>query len=293
MQQDKDRGSQWLFTHFGQSLLRLAGVRDLATCRAVKGDLVAPRRYPDGLLEVTYTDRPARGLYLLEIETYAGPEADRQVFEDLMVIAADRRQLPEAVLIVLRPRGNARATGRHELTSAEQGTTVRGSWRIVELWTLKAEDLLAENDVGLLPWVPLTQMQRPGTEILGACRDRILRDAPTDRREGLLVVTKIMADLAGLEADIMGVMRDPIELFDSPWGRKALDAFEKRVRAEVMVEAKSSAIWNVLTARFGSAPEDLRAEVAAIKEESRLTDLHRWAAICPDLAAFRARLQQG
>ncbi|MBO0699314.1 MAG: hypothetical protein J2P46_13035 [Zavarzinella sp.] len=128
MQQDKDRGAQWLFTHFGQSLLRLAGVRDLATCRAIKDDLVAPRRYPDWLLEVTYTDRPARGLYLLEIETYAGPEADRQVFEDLMVIAADRRQLPEAVLIVLRPKGNLRAAGRYESTSPERGTTISGSW---------------------------------------------------------------------------------------------------------------------------------------------------------------------
>lgn len=126
MQQDKDRGSQWLFTHFGDSLLRLAGVRDLATCRAVKSDLVAPRRYPDGLLEVTYKDRPATGLYLVEIETYAGPEADRQVFEDLMVTAADRRQMPEAVLIVLRPRGNARAAGRYELTSPERGRRLRG-----------------------------------------------------------------------------------------------------------------------------------------------------------------------
>lgn len=87
----------------------------------------------------------------------------------------------------------------------------------------------------------------------------------------------------------MGVMRDPVELFDSPWGRKALDAFEKRVRAE----ATSAAIWNVLTARFESVPEDLRAELAAIRDVLRLNDLHHWAVICPDLAAFRARLHQG
>jgi hypothetical protein len=154
---------------------------------------------------------------------------------------------------------------------------------------LKAEDLLAENDVGLIPWVPLTSLDRPGPDVLADCRDRILRDASADRREGLLAVTKIMADLAGLQGDIMGVMRDPVELFDSPWGRKALAVYEQRVRAEVLSES----IWNVLSTRFESVPEELHREVAALRDVSRLDDLHRWSVVCPDLASFRARLQQG
>jgi hypothetical protein len=43
MHQDKDRAGHWLLEHFGDLALKLAGVRDIATCRAVKGDVVARR----------------------------------------------------------------------------------------------------------------------------------------------------------------------------------------------------------------------------------------------------------
>jgi hypothetical protein len=37
--------------------------------------VVAPRRFPDGLIEVTFTDRPGTPRYLIEVEAYA----DRQL----------------------------------------------------------------------------------------------------------------------------------------------------------------------------------------------------------------------
>ncbi len=33
----------------------------------------------------------------------------------------------------------------------------RANWRVVELWELSATELLAMNDVGLVPWIPLTR----------------------------------------------------------------------------------------------------------------------------------------
>lgn len=62
MRQDKDRTAKWLLAHHGDAVLRLAGFTDFTSCRAVAAELVAPRRLPDGLLEVTVTGRPEQHL---------------------------------------------------------------------------------------------------------------------------------------------------------------------------------------------------------------------------------------
>ncbi len=47
-----DRSSKWLIQHHGDSILRLAGVRDIAEWRPLQAELVQPRRLPDGLIDV-------------------------------------------------------------------------------------------------------------------------------------------------------------------------------------------------------------------------------------------------
>ncbi|MCA1480910.1 hypothetical protein, partial [Bradyrhizobium sp. NBAIM08] len=110
MHQGSDKAGHWLIKHFGDLALRLAGVRGIVAWRAVKGDPIAPRRLPDGLIEVTLVGRPDPETFLVEIELDADPDADRQLFEDLMALHLDRQPIPEAVVLVLRPKGNARVT---------------------------------------------------------------------------------------------------------------------------------------------------------------------------------------
>src|SRR5207245_1654286 len=74
-------------------------------------------------------------------------------------------------------------------------TSVSVSWRVVELWTLPAEQLLAANDVGLIPWVPLTAFAEPPEEILRRCRERIEQQAPAKERANLLAVSQVLARL--------------------------------------------------------------------------------------------------
>lgn len=311
MQQDKDRAAQWwLFAHFGKAMLKLAGVEHVATCTAVKDALVAPRRYPDGLLEVTYDGRPTKGLYLVEIESYADADADRQMFENLMLVAADRRRMPEAIMLVLWPKGNARVAGRYEMTSLERGTTITASWRFVEVWTLNATNLLAENDVGLVPWVPLTRFDVPAEDLLRECRARIDRDAPPVRRPALLGVAQILAGFALLDRRLMDILGGPSMLLESPYLQEVTKLLEERLKKQLAAELteqvsrevteqvgrktkhdeRVQAIMDVLTARFRTIPADLAPLIVAVTDVSRLADLHRWAVVCPDLAAFRSRL---
>ena len=46
-----DKSSKWLIQHHGDSILRLAQVRDIESWWALQAELVQPRQLPDGLLE--------------------------------------------------------------------------------------------------------------------------------------------------------------------------------------------------------------------------------------------------
>ena len=72
-------------------------------------------------------------LVLVEIETYPDADADRQVLDDLMLIAVDRKAVPEVVSLVLKPKGNLNVAGASERVSprgrARSGCRRSGSSR--------------------------------------------------------------------------------------------------------------------------------------------------------------------
>jgi hypothetical protein len=87
------------------------------------------------------------------------------------------------------------ASRRFEVTSPRGCTQLHVRWKVVELWTISAADMLAASDVGQVPWVPLAQFDGPPEPIFQECRTRIDRDAPPDEHENLLAVTQILAGL--------------------------------------------------------------------------------------------------
>jgi hypothetical protein len=63
-----------------------------------------------------------------------------------------------------------------------------------------------------------------------------------------------------------------------------------RSRQEARHEKTQELIVRFLTRRFGPLPLRLTTELRTIADEPKLDDLLEWAAQCPDLDAFRARL---
>jgi hypothetical protein len=118
MRQDKDRSGKWLLAHHGDAVLRLGGVTGFRSWRALPPETVAPRRLPDGLLEVRFPGPGDPVLVLVEIETYPDPDVDRQVLDDVMLIAVDRKVVPEVVSLVLKPKGRQAVTGGADRASA-------------------------------------------------------------------------------------------------------------------------------------------------------------------------------
>jgi hypothetical protein len=60
--------------------------------------------------------------------------------------------------------------------------------------------------------------------------------------------------------------------------------------AQVTQEATQRDVVGVLEARFGAVPPEVVAELRTVRDEQKLNDLHRFAVVCSDLDAFRARL---
>ena len=67
---DYDKTSKWLIQHHGDSILRLAGVADIAAWQPLQAEIVQPRQLPDGLLEVQRAGQAEPDLYVLELATY-------------------------------------------------------------------------------------------------------------------------------------------------------------------------------------------------------------------------------
>jgi hypothetical protein len=293
MRQDKDRSGKWLLTHHGDAVLKLAGITGFSTWKALQPETVAPRRLPDGLLEVRFPGETAPTLVLVEIETYPDAEADRQVLDDVMLIAVDRKVVPEVVSLVLKPKGNLVVTGAAGRASVRGGTRVSGSWPVVRLWEQDAEALLSAGDAGLVPWVPLARTALSPEALMTRCRDRLATVSDPTDRAGLSAVTQILAGLAFPDKRFLDLFGGAQAMIESPVLDEVKEILRKQYEAEFTARATRRAIRATLEARFGAAPADRVAPLDAIADDARLRELVRLAATCPDLDAFAAALTTG
>jgi hypothetical protein len=285
MRQDKDRSGKWLLTHHGDAILRLAGITDFNSWKPLQAETVAPRRLPDGLIEVRFPDEPEPTLVLVEIETYPDAAVDAQVLEDLMLIAVDRQVVPEVISLVLKQKGNLAVNGISERTSRRGRTRIGGSWPVVRLWELDAETLLAAGDAGLIPWVPLTRTSLEPDVLMTRCRDRIAGVSDKNDREGLSAVTQILAALAFPNRRFLDLFGGPHVMIESP----LLDELKALMRVYALHDATIAA----LEVRFGTVPADRVAPLREITDYARVRELHKLAVMCPDLDTFVAALKAG
>src|SRR5690349_14140860 len=120
-----DRSSKFLIQRHGDSLLRLAGIRNVVSWRPLQAELVQPSQLPDGLLEAQLVGETEPDLYVFEIATYAEPRVQEQLLRDTLLVLLARRVLPEAIAVVLHPRGSARAADSVSLASRRLWTRLQ------------------------------------------------------------------------------------------------------------------------------------------------------------------------
>jgi hypothetical protein len=160
---------------------------------------------------------------------------------------------------------------------------------VVKLWELEAEQLLAAGDAGLVPWVPLTKTTLSADELMTRCRDRLVQVPDKTDRAGLMAVTQILAGLAFPDKRFLNLFGGAQAMIDSP----VLDEVKEILRKRYEADATRRAVLGTLEARFGSFPAERVTQLANVSDESRLKELIRLAATCPDLDAFVTGLTGG
>jgi hypothetical protein len=146
------------------------------------------------------------------------------------------------------------------------------------LWTIPAEQLLALNDLGLIPWLPLTQFDGPPESLLRRCRELIDQQAPVGERANLLAVTQVMTRLRYNDPQLLTLLGGSTMLTESP------------LIQDMMAERGQRHILAALKARFPLVPPEIVHALRAIRDEQQFEKLIETAAICADLDAFRVAL---
>jgi predicted transposase YdaD len=272
-----DKSSKWLLQHHGAAILYLGGARDVRRCRALQAEVVQPRQLPDGLLEVHLRGAKKPHYVVVELTTYAERRVEQQALDDLLLVHQDRRELPDVLVVVLRPKGRQQIEERTELHGPLGWSGLAARWKVVNLWELEAEELLATDDVGLVPWVPLTKFEGPPEPILEKCRERIDRQAPEVERANLLAVTQVYSRLRFKPSQYLSILGGRRVMIESP------------LIQELVAEARHKDILKLLNKRFGEVPADLVNLVRSVVKERKLDLLFDLALDCPSLASFRDR----
>ncbi len=273
-----DVGSKWLLHNQGKGALLVGGFKDVRRIESMPGEIVQNRKYPDGLLRVYLASQKRPHYVLIEVATYSEERALQQALDDLTLSYQTLGSLPELLMLVLRPKGRFRISGRHEVRSKLGQSRLQAEWKVVELWTLPAREFLAQGDVGVTPWVPLMHFDGPPESLLERCAEKIERDAHPKDQADLLAVSQVL-----------GGLRFPLPLLAEIFGGDKT-MFESPLLQKMIAERFHKGILAVLKARFGSMPRDVPRLLREILDEERLNTLNVLAAQCPNLDAFREAL---
>jgi hypothetical protein len=275
-----DVGSKWLLHNQGKGALLVGGFKDVRRIEPMPGEIVQNRKYPDGLLRVYLAGQKRPHYVLIEVATYSEERALQQALDDLTLSYQTLGSLPELLMLVLRPKGRFRISGRHEVRSKLGLSRLEAEWKVIELWTLPATEFLAQGDVGVTPWVPLMHFDGPPESLLERCAEKIEREAHPKDQADLLIVSQVLSGLRFPDPELLRLLG----------GKETMFLSESPVLQKLIAETLHDAIREALKARFGTMPRDVSRLLREIRDAKKLTRLNAIAATCPDMQAFREAL---
>jgi hypothetical protein len=279
----KDRSCSWLLDKHPGAVLFVAGERQIRACRSVRNILTAPKKVPDGLLEVEFAGSSEPEDFLVEVATYPDSRILDQIVDDLCMVKLVRGRVPEVVVLVLLPRGNQEFPTQGSVKSRRGRTSLGGTWHVAPLGTVSAATLLASGDVGAVPLVPLTQLGAPAEVVLQQCKDLIEQKAAPEEQANLLAITQVLTEARFPNAALLALLGGKKLMIESPMVQELLEERTQQTFHEN--------ILRVLEKRLGPVPAEVSAAVRVTVDKAALERLLDLAASCPDLITFRTHLR--
>jgi predicted transposase YdaD len=179
-----------------------------------------------------------------------------------------RLDLESVVLYIGRGAG-ADDTGSYQVNGLDGAPVLAWRYRVIRLWQMPAEELIAARQVAPLALLGQTQIARPEV-VLPAVVTRIRSVADDALRDHLLA-----ALVALLPEEEMISMVDRLLEEEDEWLLEL--PFQRRIRAEGHAEGRregeAEVLLRQLRIRFGALPEDVTARLNAADAETLL----RWS----------------
>ena len=147
-----------------------SGVADASGCELLSGEFQFIRRYTDTLVVVKHSS-VGEFLALFEIQTHYTPQMPNRM-RSYAALASEVYKLPVfPVLINIMPYGKPIPT---RFESEFLGLTARQDYRVINLWEIEAEDILAQDLWSLIPFLPT--MKGASEELIEKAKARVVLD---------------------------------------------------------------------------------------------------------------------
>jgi len=245
-------------------------------------EAVAVQRTSDALVKIQEDGYE----YLMLVEFQARP--DRKMAERLLEYTAmhHRRHEKPVYPVVINLTGKGRQAEQYKMDCLEL-TVVDFNYRMINLEDITGRDFLYQGPVGLLPLVPLMRQDDLPEQVLEKCASRLESEvAAQDERATLYVALAALSSLRFSKELILKVLEvsklENLPLFDGireQWEAKGEARGEARgeAKGEARGEAKGrlNALFDMLEAKFGKVPYDLRSQLSELKDPVTIKDTIR------------------
>ena len=256
------------------------------TAQALPSELPGTTAIADQVFQVTLADGRDI-LFHLEFQGRRSHVPMPQRMLDYMPRLAVRHQLAMENIVLYLGRGaGADDTGVHEVAGLDGSPVLAWRYRVVRVWQMRAEELLATGPVAPLVLIGQTQITTPA-ETLAAVVARMRRVAEGEHRVQLLAAMVALLPAEEMVKMVENLLQeeDLLEELDLPYLRRMRDKAltegraEGRAtgraegRAEGLRVGEAEMLLRLLRARFGSVPEDAERRVTTADAETLL----RWS----------------
>src|SRR5215510_6096428 len=204
-----------------------------------------------------------------------------------------RLELWSVVIYVGRGAGTG-DTGSYQVNGLDGTPTLAWRYRVIRLWQMRAEELLALGRPALLALIGQTQIETP--EVVLPDVVARLQNVPDPERRG-----RLLAALTALipEEEIIAMVERLIDreelLLDTPFLRRIREEGRAEGRAEAVLAARRSSLLDVLVVRFDppvSVYQQIERQLGTITDEAQLAQLLVAAVRAESVADFQATMRQ-
>ncbi|MDD4239499.1 MAG: Rpn family recombination-promoting nuclease/putative transposase [Desulfotomaculaceae bacterium] len=174
------------------------------------------------------------------------------------------------------------------------------NYRQVNLREVSGTEYLHRGLIGLIPFVPLMKHNEQPEKVLEKCAQRLETEVPDEEeRSTIYLALGVMASLKFPKHLILKVLEvskmENSPLFDGireEWEARGEQRGEQRGELRGILKGRLELLINLIETKFGAVPDDLRAQLIALKETDAIREVVRKAVSSGTIEEFIATLKK-